>query len=96
MKSFDPMATALSAIQNASRAPVTADQVLVALRTGTGEPSHVRALFGDVALQTLIRLGIRYGISNDEIGRAYRIALRTTAARNPELDAWCAENLAQP
>jgi hypothetical protein len=60
MIKLDPMATALSGIQNASIVPVTAEQVLVALRTGTGEPSHLRALFGDVAFQTLIRIGIGF------------------------------------
>ena len=71
MKIFDPMATALSAIENASTVPVTPNQVLIALRTGQGESSHLRALFGDVNFETLIRIGIRHGISNAEIGRAY-------------------------
>ena len=93
MKSFDPIATVLSAIQNASSVPVTESQVLVALRTGEGDPSHLRALFGDVSFETLIRVGIRYGIDNDEIGRAYVRAARSAGARNTELDEWCAENL---
>jgi hypothetical protein len=67
--------------------------VLVALRTGKGEPSHLRALFGDVAFETLIRVGIRYGISNSEIGHAYAVAVRSAGARNAELDEWCVENL---
>ena len=94
MKSFDPMAIVLSAVENASVVPVTAAHVLVALRTGEGEPSHLRALFGDVTFETLVGVGIRYGISNREIGRAYAIAVRSAGARNSELDAWCAENLA--
>ena len=93
MKSFDPMATALSAIENASTVPVTPSQVLTALRTGEGESSHLRALFGDVDFETLIRIGIRHDISNSEIGRAYMRAVRTSAARNTELDEWCAEIL---
>ena len=93
MKSFDPMATVLSAIENASVVPVTESHVLVALRTGEGEPSHLRALFGDVSFETLIRVGIRHGISNNEIGRAYVRAARSAGARNTELDEWCAENL---
>jgi hypothetical protein len=93
MKSFDPMTTVLSAIENASVVPVTAAEVLVALRTGKGEPSHLRALFGDVAFETLIRVGIRYGVSNNEIGHAYAIASRSAGARNDDLDDWCAENL---
>jgi hypothetical protein len=93
MKSFDPMTTVLSAIENASVVPVTAAEVLVALRTGKGEPSHLRALFGDVAYETLVRVGIRYGISNSEIGHAYATASRSVGARNDDLDDWCAENL---
>jgi hypothetical protein len=87
------MTTVLSAIENASVVPVTAADVLVALRTGKGEPSHLRALFGDVAFETLVRVGIRYGISNSEIGHAYAIATRSVGARNDDLDDWCAENL---
>jgi hypothetical protein len=93
MKSFDPMATVLSAIENASTVPVTANVVLAALRTGEGEPSHLRALFGDVSFETLVRVGIRYNVSNDEIGRAYTVAARSAGARNTDLDEWCAENL---
>jgi hypothetical protein len=93
MQSYDPMAAVLSAIENASIVPVTAAEVLVALRTGKGEPSHLRALFGDVAFETLVKVGIRYGISNSEIGHAYAIAARSVGARNDELDDWCAENL---
>jgi hypothetical protein len=95
MRDFDPMTTAISAIRNASTVSVTSDDVLVALRTGHGESSHLRALFGDVAFETLVRIGIRYGISNDEIGRAYLLARERAAARNEALDAWCAEQLAR-
>jgi hypothetical protein len=93
MRDFDPMTTAISAIRNASTVPVTADDVLAALRTGNGEPSHLRALFGDVTFETLVRIGIRYGVSNEEIGRAYLVARERAAARNEALDAWCTEQL---
>ena len=89
--SYDPMATVLSAIENASVVPVTAEDVLVALRTGKGEPSHLRALFGDVTFETLVRVGIRYGISNREIGQAYIDAARAAAARNPGIDEFLEE-----
>ena len=95
MHDFDPMTTAISAIRNASTVPVTADDVLVALRTGNGDGSHLRALFGDVNFETLVRIGIRYGVSNDEIGRAYLLARERAAARNEALDAWCADQLAR-
>lgn len=53
MRDFDPMTTAISAIRNASTVSVTSDDVLVALRAGHGESSHLRALFGDVAFETV-------------------------------------------
>jgi hypothetical protein len=91
MKQFDPMATVLSAIENASSVPITPNQVLQALRTGAGEPTHLRALFGDVTFETLIRVGIQHDISNQEIGRAYSVAVDAAGARNLSLDRWCAE-----
>lgn len=95
MRSYDPMATALSAIANASQTPATPDQVLSALRTGQGDPTHLRALFGDTSFETLIRIGIEHGIANDEIGRAY-VRARRHGARNVALDAWCFEQLGVP
>jgi hypothetical protein len=92
---FDPMATALSAIANASYSPATPDQVLIALRTGDGDPAHLRALFGDTAFETLIRIGIQHGIANEEIGRAY-LRARGFGARNEALDRWCLEQLGVP
>ena len=91
MKDYDSMATVLSAIENATTVPATLQQVLTALRTGEGDPLHLNALFGDVSFETLIRVGIHYGISNEEIGRAYLRARQSAAARNLELDAWCEE-----
>jgi hypothetical protein len=95
MTPFDPMATALSAIANASATLATPDQVVSALRTGRGDPAHLRALFADTSFETLIRIGIRHGITNDEIGRAY-LAARRHGARNRALDAWCQEQLGVP
>jgi hypothetical protein len=95
MRSFDPMATALSAIANASATPATPEQVVYALRTGRGDPAHLRALFADTSFETLIRIGIQHGITNDEIGRAY-LAARQHGARNAELDTWCQEQLGAP
>jgi hypothetical protein len=92
MRTYDPMTTAISAVSNASTIPATTQSVVAALRTGQGEPSHLRALFGDVSFETLIRIGIQYGVSNREIGRAYQAA-RRQGARNLDLDAWCAEQL---
>jgi hypothetical protein len=55
---FDPMATVMSAVANASRVPATQLSLLEIIRTGGGEPSHVRAIFGDVALSVLMRVAI--------------------------------------
>jgi len=54
--SGDPEKTALNAIENASRVPVRRADLPRLLSTGEGEPSHLRALFGDVDLHTLLRL----------------------------------------
>ena len=83
---FDPFATALSAIENGSTVPVSRDDLPALLRTGIGEPSHVRALFGDVDLHTLRRMANRLDIDGETLARAYRTARRTSAAANPELE----------
>ncbi len=82
-------------LANASARPATPDEILEALRTGHGEPAHLRALFGDTSFETLIRIGILHGIANDEIGRAY-VAARRYGARNAALDEWCLEQLGVP
>ena len=47
-KTFDPAAIAISAIENVSQIPVTKADIITMLATGTGEPSHVMALFSDL------------------------------------------------
>lgn len=64
---------------------------MTALSTGEGDPSHVRALFGDVSLSTLMRLAIEFGISDAVLAQAYANARRNCAARNPDLDSFAAE-----
>ncbi len=83
---FDPFSTALSAIENASSVPIFRDDLPALLRTGTGEPSHVRALFGDVDLHTLRRIANLLDIDGETLARAYRTARRRSAAANPELE----------
>lgn len=85
-KTFDPMATAHSAVANASREPATSQDILRVLRTGAGHPSHVRALFGDLALSTLMRVAIEHDIMDEDLARAYLRAKRDYAASNPEMD----------
>lgn len=90
-KTYDPVATAISAIENVSRIPVTRDDVGRMLSTGEGEPSHIMALFSDVNYATLLRLAIVFGISDDDFARAYIHARKTYAAANPDFDAFVLE-----
>ena len=61
------------------------------LKTGEGEPSHLRALFGDVDFNTLRRMANILNIDGETLARAYRAARRRTAAANLELDEFAAE-----
>ncbi len=88
---FDPAATALSAIENASRIPVGRDDLRRMLETGLGEPSHLRALFGDVDLHTLVRLAALYGVDDEMLARSYAVARGAVAAANAELDEFAAQ-----
>jgi hypothetical protein len=88
---FDPLATALSAIENASRTPVSRDDVRLMLQTGAGDPSHLRALFGDVELHTLCRLSGLFAIDDLTLARSYAKARREVAAANSELDEFAAQ-----
>ena len=87
---FDPFATALSAIENASSVPVSQKDLPALPRTGEGEPSHVRALLGDVDLNRLRRMADIFDIDGETLARARRTARRRTAAANPELDQFAA------
>jgi hypothetical protein len=88
---FDPEAVAYSAIENASRMPIDRAGLRTTLATGEGDPSHVRALFGDVSLSTLLRLAMAFGISDGELARAYGNARKNHAACQPDLDRFAAE-----
>jgi hypothetical protein len=90
-KTYDPVATAISAIENVSRIPVTRDDIKRMLSTGEGLPSHIMALFSDVNYTTLLRLAIVFGISDDDFARAYIHARDTYAAANPDFDAFVRE-----
>ncbi|MBV9246200.1 MAG: hypothetical protein JO366_15460, partial [Methylobacteriaceae bacterium] len=67
--------------------PVKRADLKLLLATGTGEPSHARALFSDVPLSTLMRLLIDYRISDATFARAYVRARDRYAAANPEIEA---------
>jgi hypothetical protein len=85
---FDPAASALSAIENASRIPIRREDLRVLLATGEGEPSHLRALFGDVDLHTLLRLAAALDVDDEALVRAYARARKNVAAANSELDEY--------
>jgi hypothetical protein len=85
---FDPAATALSAIENASRVPIRREALFDLLSTGEGEPSHLRALFGDVDLHVLLRLADQLQVDDATLVRAYAKARAEVAAVNAELDEY--------
>ena len=84
----DPAQTALNAIQNASRVPIAHADLAPLLATGEGEPSHLRALFGDVDLHTLLRLATLFDIDDPTLLRAYARARKNAAAANADLDEY--------
>lgn len=90
-RAFDPLATAMSAIENASRTPAAGDDVKGMLQTGAGDPSHLRALFSDVELHTLVRLAILCAIDDRTLARSYLKAREEVAAANSELDEFAAQ-----
>jgi hypothetical protein len=54
--------------------------------SGEGEPSHVRVLFEEVDLITLMQLAIVFEISDAVLARAYLHAREVHRAYNPDLD----------
>ncbi len=74
------------AAENASNEPITDAGIMAILRGEGGSASHMRAVFGDVSLQSISKAGAACGIPLPTILEAYRIARRTVAAANPELD----------
>lgn len=86
------MATIRHAVENASRTPLDDAGVRAILRGEGGDPSHLRAVFGDVSLRVLEEVAAATGISPAGLFLAYQAAQHTTAAAaNPELDALLAE-----
>jgi hypothetical protein len=90
-RKFDPTASALSAIDSASRSPASREDLKRMLETGAGHPSHLRALLGDVDLHTLYRLAARLDVDHPTLARAYVVARQSVAAANSELDEFAAQ-----
>ena len=91
IKTFDPATIAISAIENVSRIPVTKADLKRMLATGSGEPSHIMALFSDVDYSAILRLAIAFNISDADLGRAYVRARDTYAASNADMDEFVLE-----
>jgi hypothetical protein len=87
---FDPARIALNAIENASRIPVAREDLQRLLSTGDGDGSHLRALFGDVDLHSLLALATQFDIDDLTLVRAYAHARETAAAANADLDEYAA------
>ncbi len=85
------MATIRHAVENASRTPLDDAGIRAILRGEGGDPSHLRAVFGDVSLRVLEEVAAATGISPTGLLLAYQAAQRTAAVANPELDALLAE-----
>jgi hypothetical protein len=85
-KIFDPAATATSAIQNVSRIPASRADLKRIIATGEGESSHVRVLFEEIDLTTLMRLAIAFEISDAVLVRAYLRAREVHGVYNPDMD----------
>ncbi len=79
------------AVENASNQPITEAEIIAVLQGAGGNPSHVRAIFGDVSLQAIASVGASAGTDLATILDAYRAAREAVAAANPELDAALAE-----
>ena len=90
-KTFDPVAIAISAIENVSRIPVTESDIRRMLATGTGEPSHIMALFSDVDYSVVLRLAIAFDMSDADLARAYVSARNAYAASNADMDEFVRE-----
>ena len=86
VKIFDSAATAISAIENVSKISASKADLKGMLAAGTGEPSHVRVLFEEVDLATLMQLAIDFKISDAVLARAYLHAREAYGVYNPEMD----------
>jgi len=86
VKIFDPAATVISAIENVSRVPVNRADVKRMLLSGDGEPAHVRVLFEEVDLTTLMRLAISFEISDAALAKAYFHARERYHVHNPDIE----------
>ena len=83
----DGIATALNALSNASRTPVSEADLLPILSTGEGPAHLVRALFEDCSFETLDRVAATLGVSRRTLCASYEHVKRLHGAINAEFDA---------
>ena len=80
----------INAVENASQFPAGNAEIAAIIRTGDGAPSHVRAIFGDCPLPTLLNAAEHYGVSSKQLARAWLFARGCHKAANAEMDEWLA------
>ncbi len=81
----------MATVRHASRTPLD-DAGVKAILHGEGvDPSHLRAVFGDVSLRVLEQVAAATGIGPAGLLIAHQAAQHISAAANPELDALLAE-----
>ena len=82
----DELLALRNAIENASTIPVDDAAIICMLQGRPGPGSHLRALFSDVGLAELARVGRLHGIGLPTILNAYGRAKSVAIAARPELD----------
>jgi hypothetical protein len=71
---FDPFVTAINAVENVTAVPVSRKDILRVLRHGEGEGVHVRAIFIETSIETILRICIEAGVTNAELHAAWQKA----------------------
>jgi hypothetical protein len=71
---FDPLVTAINAVENVTAVPVTRADILRVLRQGEGAGVHVRAVFIELHVDKIVQIAIEAGISDAELHAAWRKA----------------------
>ena len=87
----DPLAVALSIVNNAAATSASREELLRLLRGEApvpGEVPHAVALFGEVPLVTLLGIAVRHDIPSATLARAYRGVRDRYGEHNDELEAW--------
>jgi hypothetical protein len=82
----DVFTTLAHAAENANAGQLPRTALIAILSTGTGQPSAVRAVFGDCPLETLERAAAFAGLAPGAVRRAYAVAKMKHHAHHAELE----------